>query len=130
MPLERAALPALPGRSPAGESLVEGALVAASMLASARAPETLRKYRSAWTAFEAWALSQGVTALPASPAVVVSYLGHLHAEGLAPASLRLALAALAYKHRDAGHPSPRGPKVQAFLRGLHRSVGTAPRYRK
>src|SRR5690606_23006831 len=115
MPLERAARPALPGRAPTGDAVVEGAVVAASMLAASRAPETLRKSRGAWSAFEAWASEQGVLALPASPAVVVSYLGHLHAEGLAPATLRLALSALADRHRATGHPSPRGPKVVDFL---------------
>lgn len=127
MPLARAASPAL---AKAGPSLVEGARVAASMLAASRAPETQRKYRGAWAAFDAWAREQGVAALPASPSAVVSYLGHLHAEGLAPASLRLALAAIVDAHRAAGEESPRGPKVVAFLRGLHRSVGAAPKFRK
>ncbi len=100
------------------------------MLAASRAPETLRKYKGAWAAFDSWANEQGVPALPASASVVVSYLGHLHAEGLAPASLRLALAALVDHHRRVGLPSPRDPKINAFLRGLHRTVGAAPRNRK
>lgn len=130
MRLVRAVPSDLPQRFPTGDAFVEGALVAASMLANAQAPETLRKYKGAWAAFESWAKEQGVTALPAPPAVVVSYLGHLHAEGLAPASLRLALAALVDQHRRAGLPSPRDPKISAFLRGLHRTVGAAPRNRK
>jgi integrase len=130
MPLARALPPDLPRRFPVGDAFVEGALVAASMLAASRAPETLRKYKGAWAAFESWAKEQGVPALPASASVVVSYLGHLHAEGLAPASLRLALAALVDHHRRIGLPSPRDPKINSFLRGLHRTVGAAPKNRK
>lgn len=130
MALTRALPPDLSQRFPTGEAFVEGALVAASMLANARAPETLRKYRGAWAAFESWANEQGVPALPVSPSVAVSYLGHLHAEGLSPASLRLALAALVDQHRRAGLPSPRDPKINLFLRGLHRTVGKAPKHRK
>jgi integrase len=130
MALARALPPDLPLRFPTGDAFVEGALVAATMLAASRAPETLRKYKGAWAAFESWAKEQGVPALPTAPAVVVSYLGHLHAEGLSPASLRLALAALVDHHRKTGFPSPRDPKINLFLRGLHRTVGKAPKYRK
>lgn len=130
MALTRALPPDLAQRFPTGEAFVEGALVAATMLANARAPETQRKYRGAWAAFETWAKEQGVPALPALPSVVVSYLGHLHAEGLAPASLHLALAALVDAHRKAGLPSPRDPKINLFLRGVHRTVGKAPKNRK
>lgn len=130
MALTRALPPDLSQRFPVGEAFVEGALVAASMLAVSRAPETLRKYRGAWAAFEAWGKEQSVPCLPATPAVVVSYLGHLHAEGLSPASLRLALAAIVDHHRKAGLPNPRDPKINLFLRGLHRTVGKAPKHRK
>jgi len=130
MALARALPSDLPLRFPTGDAFVEGALVAASMLAASRAPETLRKYRGGWAAFEAWAKEQGVPVLPTPASVVVSYLGHLHAEGLSPASLRLALAALVDQHRKAGLPSPRDPKINQFLRGLHRIVGKAPKHRK
>ena len=130
MVLARTLPPDLSVRFPTGEAFVEGALVAATMLANSRAPETQRKYRGAWAAFEAWTREQGVPALPTSPAVVVSYLGHLHAEGLLPASLRLALAAIVAQHRKAGVESPRDPKINLFMRGLHRTVGKAPKHRK
>ncbi len=130
MTLARTLPPDLVERFPTGEAFVEGALVAASMLANARASETQRKYRGAWSAFAAWANEQNVPALPAPPAVIVSYLGHLHAEGLLPASLRLALAAIVAQHRNEGLPSPRDPKINLFLRGLHRTVGKAPKNRK
>lgn len=130
MALARTLPPDLSVRFPTGEAFVEGALVAATMLANSRAPETQRKYKGAWVAFESWAKEQGVPALPTLPAVIVSYLGHLHAEGLLPASLHLALAAIVAQHRKAGLESPRDPKINLFLRGLHRTVGKAPKHRK
>ena len=38
------------------------------------APETMRLYRADWSAFSAWCEAAGLSALPADPATVASFL--------------------------------------------------------
>ena len=54
-------------------------------------------------------------------------MGHMAGEGLKPASVALALAAISDRHRAAGLPSPReAAPVRDALAGLRRTHGTAP----
>jgi integrase len=100
---------------------------AANLASMAQSKSTTRAYAGAWERFEAWAADQGASALPASPALVAAYIAHLDAEGLKPASIDVALAAIADRHDAARLPSPRSaPEVKAVRAGQRRLRGTAP----
>ena len=79
------------------------------------APETQRLYAGDWAAFESWCRQAGVPALPATAASVESFLASLAAQ-LRPGSLRRRLAAIAERHRRAGHAPPDDAAVRRVLR--------------
>jgi site-specific recombinase XerD len=98
--------------------------------AAAKAPNTLRAYRGAWEAFEAWAQERGVAPLPAPPAIVASYLAHRATEGAKPASLALYLSAITEAHRAAGGDAKAlraSAEVRAVMAGIRRTHGAAQR---
>ena len=69
-----------------------------------------------------------VEPLPAHPAAVATYLSFLADRGLAAASIGQRAAAIAHRHRKAGHEAPTtNPVVRDALRGIRRTVGVAPR---
>lgn len=108
--------------------LADDVLRAAEHAAHARAPNTRRKYARAWERWAAYALEHGARELPAAPLVVAAYLAHLDAEGLSPASLDVALAAIADRHRAARHPLPSNdPAVRDVRAGIRARRGTRPR---
>jgi integrase len=60
---------------------------------------------------------RGYTALPASPLTLTEFVGHLAAQGYAPASIRAAKAGVLRMHRTTGHPVPDVVQANAALRG-------------
>ena len=50
---------------------------ARAFVGAAKAPATLRAYRSDWAHFQAWCGAHGADALPASPETVALYLTDL-----------------------------------------------------
>src|SRR5687767_14814749 len=68
---------------------------AAELATHARAAATRRAYDRAWASWASWAGENCLEALPALPGAVASYIGHLDQEGLRPASVDLALSAIA-----------------------------------
>lgn len=54
----------------------------------------------------AWCAAHGCTALPATAQTLVFYLAARAEQGTRPATLSVALGAIAYEHERAGHPSP------------------------
>lgn len=104
-------------------------------LASAQSPNTLRAYRTDWSAFTAWCLAEGRTSLPAEAVDVAVYLaacaeartpdGRL---ALAPASIERRAAAIAAVHGAHGLESPtRAEVVRLTLRGIRRTRRARPR---
>ncbi|MBK9266195.1 MAG: site-specific integrase [Polyangiaceae bacterium] len=89
---------------------------------------TRRAYAREWERWEAYAFEHGASALPASPLVVAAYMAHLDAEGLAPSSLDVAMAAIVDRHRDARVALPSNdPVVRDVLRGFeHDAVRNRP----
>ena len=86
-------------------------------------PATLRAYRTAWVAFEAWCSGHGLQALPATPATLARYLAHI-APQRSVATITKALASIALAHRTNGHPSPtEDPQVRLEVRGIRRTYG-------
>lgn len=102
---------------------------ARAFAAAARAPRTREAYAYQWRTFAAWCEAQGVVALPASVATVVRYLSErakLHA--WKPASIGLALVAMRAAHKAAGvDDATSHPAVAAVMKGIRRTLGTAPR---
>ena len=97
-------------------------------VAAAQAAGTQRVYDLAWRDFCAWCAFRRVEPLPAHPAAVAMYLSFAADRGLAAASIGQRAAAIVHRHRAAGHEAPTtNPVVRDALRGIRRSVGTAPR---
>jgi integrase len=101
---------------------------AREFILAAKAPATLRAYRSDWRDFEGWCSARGLTALPAEPETIALYLAE-RAESLKPATLTRRLAAISKAHAAARHDSPaslRHAVVSEVLKGIRRTKGTAP----
>jgi site-specific recombinase XerD len=95
-------------------------------IASAKAPATLRAYRSDWAHFHTWCDTHDRDALPAEPETVALYLSDL-ARVAKPATLQRRLSSISQAHQAAGHPTPTvEPVVRAVHAGIRRSKGTAP----
>ena len=103
-----------------------------SLLTSEIAESTWKNYRTQWLRFADWALREGVAALPADPLHVAAYLAErLEVEGQAPATLRLAAAAISFVHRAAGLSDPRASeKVKRTLSAAARKSGRAQKQAK
>jgi site-specific recombinase XerD len=69
-----------------------------------------------------------VSALPAAAEAIAAFLAHDVEAGSRPSTLGRRLAAIRYAHKLAGHSAPTDDeRVKATMRGIRRSVGTAPR---
>ena len=95
---------------------------------SAKAPSTLRAYKSDWLLFEKWCRLHGLQSLPASPDSVALYMAYL-ASDHAVATITRRLCSITAKHRTSGFPnSPASAHhlvVSETLRGIRRVLGTA-----
>lgn len=122
-----AIVPAAGAQPPAvPSSLAPTAARAAEYAQASRAPNTQRAYRGAWKAFAAWCEAHGLVSLPAAPQTAALYVTHM-ADRAKPATIDVHIAGVAYRHREAGHPSPFDhPRVQDVLDGVRRTRGTAP----
>ena len=103
------------------------AMRARAYVQAAKAPSTLRAYRSDWRDFERWCAGRGAVSMPAVPETVALYLAAL-AEDHRPATLGRRLTSIAKAHEAAGFPSPATVKHAAVgetLKGIRRVHGTA-----
>jgi site-specific recombinase XerD len=92
-----------------------------------KAANTRRGYGSAFANFERWCKDRDVSSLPAAPETVVAYLAKM-AERVRANTIGHRVAAIRYAHLISGHPSPTDSEcVRAVVRGIRRSLGTAPR---
>jgi site-specific recombinase XerD len=95
---------------------------------AAKAPATLRAYRSDWEHFQGWCQQHTFCSLPASPETVALYLTALAATHR-PSTMNRRLTAITKAHQIAGFPSPstlQQPAVSETLKGIRRTLGTAP----
>jgi len=84
---------------------------------------TRTAYANAWRHFTRWAAKQGFDSLPAAPETVAAYLVERADRGLSSSTLRIARAAIAHMHRQAGVPDPTAAEgVKRVLRGLNRRL--------
>ena len=96
------AMDRLPGSDPGGDVAVLGAerrRRVSDALGEAYSPGTREVYRSHWARWTEWAGGLGVRTLPAAPVHVAAFLTDRAEEGCRPATLRAALAAIAFAHR-------------------------------
>jgi site-specific recombinase XerD len=94
---------------------------------AAKAPATLRAYRSDWAHFEAWCQSHQLSALPAEPATVALYITDL-AGCRASGTITRRLTSITKAHQSAGFATPattRHLAVSETLKGIRRTIGTA-----
>jgi site-specific recombinase XerD len=94
---------------------------------AAKAPSTLRAYRSDWNHFTRWCAQHTLCPLPASPETIALYLAALAATHR-PATITRRLTAITKAHQIGGHPSPatmQQPAVSETLKGIRRTLGTA-----
>ena len=102
----------------------------------ARAPATLRAYRSDLVDFGLWCRTIGLTPLPATGATVAAYIAELAEPGddrapAAVATITRRLAALGEGHKVAGYPNPcTDPLVRETMKGIRRTLGVAQQQKK
>jgi site-specific recombinase XerD len=99
----------------------------AAYVAAARAPNTLRGYRSDWAEFTDWCLRQNLTPLPAAAATVSAYLTELARAQAKVGTMSRRLSAIRFAHRLRNHPDPTtGARVVAVWEGIRRTHGAPP----
>ena len=92
-----------------------------------KAEATRRAYRGDFDAFRAWCGDRSVSSLPAAAETVAAYLAAEAQRGLKPSSIGRRLAAVRYAHKLTGHEPPTSSEtVRATMRGIRRTVGSAP----
>ncbi|MDN5697804.1 MAG: tyrosine-type recombinase/integrase [Rubrobacter sp.] len=94
---------------------------------SARAPNTVKAYKSDLTDFETWAKvdAGGISTLPASPETVAVYIGELAGRGLKAATINRRLTAISVMHKAARVESPtEDQRVRDVLKGIRREHGS------
>jgi len=100
---------------------------AEAFVRAAKAPSTLRAYRSDWDHFTGWCRQHTLCSLPARPETIALYLTALAATHR-PATITRRLTAISKAHQIAGHASPatmQHPAVSETLKGIRRTLGTA-----
>lgn len=80
-------------------------------------------YTAEFAQFASWAELHGLASLPATPEIVCTYLGHMHATGRAVASAHLARAAIKWHHAHARlELDLTGADIRNVLKGYRRSM--------
>ena len=101
-------------------SLAEALGKAVDYARHAISPTTEKIYGDDWAAFSTWCAGHRAPHLPAAPAIVAAYLAE-RAATLGRSGLRVALAAIAYQHRRAGHIWTSGdPIIASVMKGILR----------
>jgi site-specific recombinase XerD len=99
----------------------------AAYVRAARAPNTLRGYRSDWSDFTAWCAQARLDPLPAAAATISSYLTELARAGAKVGTLSRRLSAIRFAHqlRDLADPTT-AARVVAVWEGIRRTHGAPP----
>lgn len=117
-----------------------GAVSVADALRTSLAENTRRAYRNGWRRFAAYCEERRLEPMAAAPDDVAEFLvamasvpalpgvGERHAGPLAASTIKICLAAINRRYREAGLDSPADDEtVRSVLRGLRRQAGEAPR---
>ena len=96
-------------------------------ITAARAPNTLRGYRSDWAEFTTWCDHQHLEPLPAAPATVSSYLTVLAGYGAKVGTMSRRLSSVKFAHRAADLADPTAnARVIAVWEGIRRTHAAPP----
>lgn len=95
--------------------------------AAARAPNTLRGYRSDWAEFTTWCADRRLEPLPATAAAISGYLTELARAGAKVGTMSRRLSAIRFAHQMHNRPDPTtGARVVAVWEGIRRTHGVPP----
>jgi site-specific recombinase XerD len=101
---------------------------AADYAEAEKAASTCRAYKTDFAILEAWCAERLISALPAVPEALCAFLAFEADRGIKPSTLGRRVAAIRHAHRLAGlEPPTDDERVRAVMRGIRRSLGTAPR---
>lgn len=99
----------------------------AGYVAAARAPNTLRGYRSDWSEFTSWCARHRLDPLPAGAATISGYLTELARAGAKVGTMSRRLSAIRFAHQLHDLPDPTtGARVVAVWEGIRRTHGAPP----
>ena len=99
----------------------------AGYVAAARAPNTLRGYRSDWSEFTTWCAQRRLDPLPAEAATISCYLTELARAGAKVGTMSRRLSAIRFAHQLRNLPDPTtGARVVAVWEGIRRTHGAPP----
>ena len=92
-----------------------------------KADATRTAYRSDFAVFTAWCRARGLVWLPAATDTVAAFLAAQATAGAKASTIGRKAAAIRYAHKLAGHEPPTNSEaVKAVVRGIRRTIGTAP----
>jgi integrase len=87
-----------------------------------------RAYRSDFELFRRWCDARKLSPLPATAATLAAFLACEATRGSRPSSIARRIAGIRHAHLLAGHQPPNDSEmVKSVLRGIRRTVGTAPK---
>jgi site-specific recombinase XerD len=94
---------------------------------AALSANTTRAYKADWKEFQAWCVARQRSSLPAIPSTVANFASTLAGDGKKVPTIARKLAAIRFFHRAADMDNPADHAgVAAILKGIRRTVGTAP----
>jgi site-specific recombinase XerC len=92
-----------------------------------KAEATRRAYRTDFEIFRLWCAERRVANLPATAETVATVLAFEASRAIKPSTIARRVAAIRYTHKLASHEPPTNAEtVRATLRGIRRTMGTAP----
>ncbi|MDQ3885629.1 MAG: site-specific integrase, partial [Actinomycetota bacterium] len=99
----------------------------AAYVGAARAPNTLRGYRSDWSEFTSWCARHHLDPLPAAAATITGYLTELARAEAKVGTMSRRLSAIRFAHQLRDLPDPTtGARVVAVWEGIRRTHGAPP----
>ena len=109
------------------EELRSAAASADSYAKADKAERTRKAYEAQLRQYATWCAAAGAEFVPATAATIAAHLAALADEGKSASTIMVRTAAIAYAHRRLGHDDPTtSERVKSVLRGIRRSIGTAP----
>ena len=91
-----------------------------------KADATRTAYRSDFAVFTAWCRARSLVWLPAATDSIAAFLAAQATAGAKASTVGRKASAIRYAHKLAGHEPPNAESVKAVVRGIRRSIGTAP----
>ncbi len=111
-----------------GQSAAGSAISVGDALRTSLSENTRNAYRNGWNRFAAWCRKRGRDPMAATPDDVADLLAAMASESLALGTLRVLVAAINCRYREANLNSPaQDARVASVLRGLARIADRRPR---